>query len=262
MAATHEEVGLGRPTGGGSNRRRGADGARDVPLIQLQGVHKVYPGGRVALQEVSLSVEEGEFVFLVGPTGAGKSTLLRLLYREELPTRGRVVVGEWEVHRMRPRAVPLLRRQLGVVFQDFKLLPDRTVFENVAFALRAVGTPPEWVPGRVRAALETVGLLDRAHAFPRQLSGGEQQRVSIARALANHPRILLADEPTGNLDPDTSWDIVQLLSRINLRGTTVIMTTHNKTVVDILRRRVVELQDGRVVRDEVQGRYAKPRAAP
>lgn len=233
-----------------------------MPLIQLEGVHKVYPGGRVALRDVSLSVEEGEFVFLVGPTGAGKSTLLRLLYRDELPTRGRVRVAEWEVQKLRPGAVPLLRRQLGVVFQDFKLLPDRTVYENVAFALRAVGTPPEWIPARVRAALETVGLSERAHAFPRQLSGGEQQRASIARALANGPRILLADEPTGNLDPDTSWDIVKLLSRINLRGTTVIMTTHNKTVVDILRRRVVELQDGRVVRDEVQGRYARPRAAP
>ncbi len=232
-----------------------------MPLIELAGVHKVYPGGRVALQDVSLSVEEGEFVFLVGPTGAGKSTLLRLLYRDEVPTRGRVHVAGWEVHRMRPGQVPLLRRQLGVVFQDFKLLPDRTVYENVAFALRAVGTPPEWIPGRVRAALELVGLENRADAFPRQLSGGEQQRASIARALANRPRLLLADEPTGNLDPDTSWEIVTLLSRINLRGTTVVMTTHNKTVVDILRRRVVELQDGRVVRDEVWGRYARPRAA-
>jgi cell division transport system ATP-binding protein len=233
-----------------------------VPLIELEGVSKVYPGGRVALHDVSLSVEEGEFVFLVGPTGAGKSTLLRLLYREELPTRGRVRVAGWEVHRLKPRAVPLLRRQLGVVFQDFKLLNDRTVYENVAFALRVVGTPPEWVPGQVRAALELVGLVDRQDAFPRQLSGGEQQRVSIARALANRPRILLADEPTGNLDPETSWEIVKLLSRINLRGTTVLMTTHNKTVVDILRRRVVEVQDGRVVRDEVQGRYARPRAVP
>ncbi len=233
-----------------------------MPLIELEGVFKVYPGGRVALHDVSLSVEEGEFVFLVGPTGAGKSTLLRLLYREELPTRGRVRVAGWEVHRLKARAVPLLRREVGVVFQDFKLLSDRTVYENVAFALRAVGTPPEWVPGRVRAALELVGLVDRQDAFPRQLSGGEQQRVSIARALANRPRILLADEPTGNLDPETSWEIVKLLSRINLRGTTVLMTTHNKTVVDILRRRVVELQDGRVVRDEVQGRYARPRAVP
>ncbi len=233
-----------------------------MPLIELEGVFKVYPGGRVALHDVSLSVEEGEFVFLVGPTGAGKSTLLRLLYREELPTRGRVRVAGWEVHRLKPRGVPLLRREVGVVFQDFKLLSDRTVYENVAFALRAVGTPPEWVPGRVRAALELVGLVDRQDAFPRQLSGGEQQRVSIARALANRPRILLADEPTGNLDPETSWEIVKLLSRINLRGTTVLMTTHNKTVVDILRRRVVELQDGRVVRDEVQGRYARPRAVP
>ncbi len=233
-----------------------------MPLIELEGVWKLYPGGRVALCDVSLSVEEGEFVFVVGPTGAGKSTLLRLLYRDETPSRGRVQVAGWDVGRMKPSRVPLLRRQLGVVFQDFKLLADRTVYENVAFALRAVGTPPEWVPGRVRAALELVGLRDRADAFPAQLSGGEQQRVSIARALANSPRVLLADEPTGNLDPDTSWEIVQLLSRINLRGTTVVMTTHNKTVVDILRRRVVELHEGRVVRDEVQGRYAKPGTLP
>ncbi|MCL6499597.1 MAG: cell division ATP-binding protein FtsE [Firmicutes bacterium] len=228
----------------------------------MEGVYKVYPGGRVALRDVSLSVDEGEFVFLVGPTGAGKSTLLRLLYRDELPTRGRVRVAGWDVHRLRPGQVPFLRRHLGVVFQDFKLLADRTVYENVAFALRAVGTPPAWIPARVRAALELVGLWERADAFPRQLSGGEQQRASIARALANQPRILLADEPTGNLDPDTSWDIVKLLSRINLRGTTVVMTTHNKTVVDILRRRVVELQEGQVVLDEVWGRYAKPRAVP
>lgn len=233
-----------------------------MALIELEGVSKVYPNGRVALQEVSLSIQEGEFVFVVGPTGTGKSTLLRLLYRDEVPTRGRVRVAGFEVHRLRPGAVPYLRRQLGVVFQDFKLLPNRTVFENVAFALRAVGTPPEWVTARVRASLEQVGLVDRLDAFPHELSGGEQQRVSIARALANGPRILLADEPTGNLDPDTSWEIVKLLSRINLRGTTVVMTTHNRTVVDVLRRRVVEMSEGRIVRDEVRGRYAKPGALP
>lgn len=233
-----------------------------MALIELDGVTKVYPNGRVALRDVSLSIEEGEFVFVVGPTGTGKSTLLRLLYRDEAPTRGRVHVAGFEVHRLRPGAVPRLRRELGVVFQDFKLLPNRTVFENVAFALWAVGTPAEWVPGRVRASLELVGLADRADAFPHELSGGEQQRVSIARALANGPRILLADEPTGNLDPDTSWEIVKLLSRINLRGTTVVMTTHNKTVVDVLRQRVVEMNDGRVVRDEVRGRYARPGALP
>ncbi len=231
-----------------------------MALIELEGVSKVYPNGRVALRDLCLSIEEGEFVFVVGPTGTGKSTLLRLLYREEVPTRGRVHVAGFEVHRLRSSAVPHLRRQLGVVFQDFKLLPDRTVYENVAFALRAVGTPPEWVRGRVLESLERVGLADRAEAFPHELSGGEQQRVSIARAIANRPRILLADEPTGNLDPDTSWEIVTLLSRINLRGTTVVMATHNRTVVDVLRRRVVEMNDGRIVRDEVQGRYAKPSA--
>ncbi|MDR5683134.1 MAG: cell division ATP-binding protein FtsE [Armatimonadota bacterium] len=228
-------------------------------MITLDAVTKVFPNGIAALQDVSLSVEEGEFVFVVGPTGTGKSTLLRLLYREEVPTRGAIHVAGFAVHALHPAAIPRLRRAMGVVFQDFKLLPGRTVFENVAFALRVTGTPPDWIPGRVRAALELVGLVDRADAFPHQLSGGEQQRVSIARAIVNHPPLLLCDEPTGNLDPDTSWEIVKLLSRINLRGTTVVMTTHNKTIVDILRRRVVEMHGGRIVRDEAQGRYASGR---
>lgn len=232
-----------------------------MPIIALDAVSKVFPNGVAALQEVSLSVDEGEFVFVVGPTGAGKSTLLRLLYREEVPTRGAIHVAGFALQRMRGAAVPYLRRVMGVVFQDFKLLPGRSVFENVAFALRVTGTPPEWIPGRARQALELVGLAERADALSDQLSGGEQQRVSIARAIVNQPRLLLCDEPTGNLDPDTSWEIVKLLSRINLRGTTVVMTTHNKTIVDILGRRVVEMHAGQVVRDEAQGRYARPRPA-
>jgi len=225
-------------------------------MVQLQDVTKSYPNGVVALRGISLRVEPGEFVFVVGPTGTGKSTLLKLLYRAEVPTRGRVFVGNRDVTRLPAGAVAGLRRSLGVVFQDFKLLPGRTVFENVAFALRVIGTPREAIRPRVQRALDLVGLADRAHHVPGHLSGGEQQRVSIARAIVNNPSLLLADEPTGNLDPNSSWEIMQVLSRVNLRGTTVIMTTHNKTVVDILRRRVVQLADGQIVRDQVRGLYA------
>lgn len=225
-------------------------------MVQLQDVTKSYPNGVVALRDVSLRVEPGEFIFIVGPTGTGKSTLLKLLYRAEIPTRGRVFVGSRDITRLSAGAVAGLRRSLGVVFQDFKLLPGRTVFENVAFALRVIGTPREAIRLRVHRALDLVGLADRAHHLPAHLSGGEQQRVSIARAIVNNPPLLLADEPTGNLDPNSSWEIMQVLSRVNLRGTTVIMTTHNKTVVDILRRRVVQLAAGEIVRDQVRGLYA------
>jgi cell division transport system ATP-binding protein len=225
-------------------------------MIRLQGVTKRHPNGLTALADVSLSVAEGEFVFLIGPTGAGKSTLLRLLYRAETPTSGRVFVGGRDITRLSLRAAPALRRQLGVVFQDFKLLPRKTVFENVGFALQVTGTPPDEIRPRTLAALELVGLAGRAEALPWQLSGGEQQRVSIARALVRRPPLLLADEPTGNLDPRSSWEIIQLLSRINLRGTTVLVATHNKLVVDILRKRVIELAGGQLVRDEDYGLYA------
>jgi len=225
-------------------------------MIRLQDVTKQYPNGLVALRDISLSVDEGEFAFLIGPTGAGKSTLLRLLYRAEVPSRGRVFVGGRDITHLPPGQVPPLRRSMGVVFQDFKLLPRRTAYENVAFALLVTGTPPEEIRPRTRQALEIVGLDGRADALPWQLSGGEQQRVSIARALVHRPALLLADEPTGNLDPRTSWEIIQLLSRINLRGTTVLVATHNRTVVDILRQRVIELAGGRIVRDEDYGLYA------
>jgi len=225
-------------------------------MIELESVSKRYATGIQALNDVTLSVEDGEFVFVVGPTGTGKSTLLRLLYAEELPTSGVVRVHGRPVDARHDHDVSALRRSLGVVFQDFKLLPDRTVFDNVAFALRVIGSPPEWIPAQVRQALEQVGLADCERALPRQLSGGQQQKVSIARAIVNRPRIVLADEPTGNLDPDTSWDIMKVLSRINLHGTTLIVTTHNKTIVDVLRRRVVELAGGKIVRDERRGRYA------
>ncbi len=225
-------------------------------MIRLQGVVKRYPNGLLALNDVSLSVAEGEFVFLIGPTGAGKSTLLRLLYRAEVPTRGRITVAGIDVTRLPARQIPALRRSMGVVFQDFKLLPRKTAYENVAFALQVTGTPPEEIRPRALQALEVVGLADRAEALPWQLSGGEQQRVSIARAIVHRPPLLLADEPTGNLDPRTSWEIIQLLSRINLHGTTVLVATHNRLVVDILRKRVIELAGGAVVRDEDYGLYA------
>ncbi len=225
-------------------------------MIRLQGVTKRYPNGLLALTDVSLSIAAGEFVFLVGPTGAGKSTLLRLLYRAEVPSRGKVSVAGRDVSRLAVRQVPALRRSMGIVFQDFKLLPRKTAYENVAFALQVTGTPPEEIRPRAVQALEVVGLADRADALPWQLSGGEQQRMSIARAIVHQPPLLLADEPTGNLDPRTSWEIVQLLSRINLRGTTVLVATHNKLIVDILRQRVVELAAGTVVRDEAYGLYA------
>ncbi len=225
-------------------------------MIRLQGVTKRYPNGLLALTDVSLSIAAGEFVFLVGPTGAGKSTLLRLLYRAEVASRGKVSVAGRDVSRLAVRQVPALRRSMGIVFQDFKLLPRKTAYENVAFALQVTGTPPEEIRPRAVQALEVVGLADRADALPWQLSGGEQQRMSIARAIVHRPPLLLADEPTGNLDPRTSWEIVQLLSRINLRGTTVLVATHNKLIVDILRQRVVELAAGTVVRDEAYGLYA------
>ncbi|MDQ7850129.1 MAG: cell division ATP-binding protein FtsE [Armatimonadota bacterium] len=225
-------------------------------MIRLQGVVKRYPNGLLALNDISLSVAEGEFVFLIGPTGAGKSTLLRLLYRAEVPTRGRITVGGRDVTSLPARQVPALRRSMGIVFQDFKLLPRKTAYENVAFALQVTSTPPEEIRPRAMQALEVVGLADRAGALPWQLSGGEQQRVSIARAIVHRPPLLLADEPTGNLDPRTSWEIIQLLSRINLRGTTVLVATHNRLVVDILRKRVIELAGGSLVRDEDYGLYA------
>ncbi|MCL6451786.1 MAG: cell division ATP-binding protein FtsE [Acetobacteraceae bacterium] len=222
----------------------------------MYGVSKVYPGQVVALDDINLRIRGGEFVFLVGPSGAGKSTFVRLVYGEERPTRGLVLVDGRNVGRLRPREIPYLRRRLGVVFQDFKLLNDRTVFENVAFALRVTGASGREIRRRVPAVLSLVGLEDRARARPLELSGGEQQRVSLARAIVTGPSAVLADEPTGNLDPDTSWDIVNLLLRINRAGTTVVMATHAKAIVDRLRMRVVAIENGRIIRDEPRGSYS------
>lgn len=222
-------------------------------MLELRGVGKVYPNGKVALHDVDLSLREGEFVFLVGPSGAGKSTLLRLLFRDELPTTGGVILDGRDLARVPRRKVPELRRKIGIIFQDCKLLPTRSVRENVAFALEVTGTPRGRIRPAVDRALAVVGLRGQADQLPTTLSGGEQQRTAIARALVHEPRLIIADEPTGNLDPLISWEIIQLLLRINELGVTVLMATHNASVVTALRRRVVALEEGRVVRDEVGG---------
>ena len=225
-------------------------------MIRLDDVSKRYPNGTAALHDVDLSIKAGEFIFLVGSSGAGKSTLIRLLIREELPTTGRVVVDGNDVAKLRHGQVPLLRRTVGVVFQDFKLLPTKTVSENVAFALLVTGHEGHEVKEETERALALVGLTDRRGHFPRELSGGEQQRVAIARSLVNRPKILIADEPTGNLDPVTSWEIIKLLTRVNELGTTMVMATHNAEIVNALRRRVIHLDHGAVVRDQREGLYA------
>lgn len=223
-------------------------------MIRLQNVYKEY-AGRPALNDVDLEIKLGEFAFLVGPSGAGKSTLMRLLYREELPTRGNVLIGGVNLTRLAPRQVPLLRRRLGIVFQDYKLLPRQTVFDNVAYILRALGVDESDVKRRVASALCVVNLEEKEQAFPDELSGGEQQRVGIARAIVNGPPVLLADEPTGNLDPQTSLEIVQLLERISERGTTVLISTHDHFIVNSLRRRVISLKNGQIVADVDSGVY-------
>jgi cell division transport system ATP-binding protein len=224
-------------------------------MIDFQDISVVYPNGVRALDGIGLSIEKGEFAFIVGTTGSGKSTLLKLIYREELPTQGRVLVMGDDVVDMRPAAVPYLRRKIGIVFQDFRLLPQKTVWENLAFALRVIGAPSREIIRRIPEILELVSLTHRCDAFPHQLSGGEQQRASIARALVNNPPLLVADEPTGNLDPDTSWDIMQLISRINIRGATVLVATHDREIVNKMRKRVVVLDRGQIVRDEQKGSY-------
>lgn len=224
-------------------------------MIDFRNVSLSYSNGINALRDVNLRVEKGEFVFIVGPTGTGKSSLLKLVYREEKPTEGQVLVGGERVDLIPDAQVWRLRRKVGVVFQDFRLLPDRTVWENVAFALRVTGASGRKVRRRIPEFLDLVGLMHRADSYPGQLSGGEQQRTAIARALAYDAPVLLADEPTGNLDPDTSWEIMQLLDRINLRGATVVVATHDSRVVDRMRKRVVGMSDGKIVRDEQKGKY-------
>jgi cell division transport system ATP-binding protein len=225
-------------------------------VIRLEKVSKHYRGGVTALRKADVFIERGEFVFLVGPSGSGKSTFLRLLNKEETPDEGKISVAGKDIGALSSWKVPYLRRNIGCVFQDFKLLPSRSVYENVAFALEVIGRPRHVIHTQVPAILELVGLAKKRDNLPHELSGGEQQRVSIARAFVNRPLILLADEPTGNLDPTTSVGIMRLLDRINRTGTTVIMATHDATVVDNMRRRVIELDRGAVVRDEAQAMYA------
>jgi len=229
-------------------------------VIRLDGVSKIYPAGaRPALDNVSVDIDKGEFVFLIGASGSGKSTVLRLLLREELPSKGVVMVDSRNVGKMPNRKVPDLRRKIGCVFQDFRLLPKKNVFENVAFALEVINKSPKAIRRTVPEVLELVGLTGKAQRMPGELSGGEQQRVAIARAFVNRPPILLADEPTGNLDPTTSLGIMKLLDRINRTGTTIVMATHDDEIVDQMRKRVIELSDGRLVRDQSRGVYGSER---
>jgi cell division transport system ATP-binding protein len=224
-------------------------------MIVFEGVTKVYEPGVVALSEVTFLIEKGEFVFVVGASGSGKSTLVRLLLKELEPTQGKITVGGRDLGRLKRSKIPMLRRNVGCVFQDFKLLPNRTAAENVGYALKVQGESRNSIRRKVPEVLTLVGLPDKMNSFPDQLSGGEQQRVSIARAVVNHPPLLVCDEPTGNLDPDTSVGIMQLLYRINRSGTTILMVTHDREMVDKMRRRVIALEDGRLARDERRGGY-------
>ena len=224
-------------------------------MITLENVSKAYSTGAPALNNVSLKIEAGEFVFVVGDSGSGKSTLIKLLLRELLPTSGKIMVNDIDVASLRHKQIPKYRRKLGVVFQDFRLLKDRNVYENVAFAQRIVQTPSKEIKKNVPSILSTVGLAGKAKPYPNELSGGEQQRVALARALVNNPPILLADEPTGNLDPKNSWEIMKLLEEINERGTTVLVVTHNREIVNAMKKRVITMNKGVIVNDEKEGTY-------
>jgi cell division transport system ATP-binding protein len=225
------------------------------PIVELRDATVVYPGGQVALERVSFGIQRGEFAFVVGPTGCGKSTLIRTLIGEVKPASGEVLIAGHDINRLPKRRIPHLRRRIGTVFQDFKLLPNRTVYDNVAYTLKVTGAGRSVIRRQVPEILRLVGLQTKVHSYPDELSGGEQQRVSIARAFVNHPPLLLADEPTGNLDPETSIGIMQLLYRINRTGTTVMVVTHDREMVDKMRRRVLALDEGRLVRDQAGATY-------
>ena len=224
-------------------------------MLIMNDVSKVYPGGSVALQDVNVHIEPGEFVFVVGPSGAGKSTFIKMLFREVLPTTGSIFVNGMDILALSPKEIPFMRRQLGIIFQDYRLLPDRTVFENVAFAMQVIEAPHRKIRRQVNSVLDLVGLRHRSNAYPNELSGGEQQRIAIARAIVNDPVFVIADEPTGNLDPETSWDIMEIFKEINSAGTTIVMATHDKDVVDAMGKRVIAIEQGRIVRDEKEGAY-------
>lgn len=225
-------------------------------MIHLENVNKTYETGSKAVRDLNLHIEAGEFVFIVGNSGSGKSTLIKLLLKEVEPTSGSIVVDGLDITKMKRRKVPMYRRNIGVVFQDFRLLRDRNIYDNVAFAQRVIAAPGREIKRRVPEILNMVGLAGKYKSYPRQLSGGEQQRVAIARALVNKPAILLADEPTGNLDPKNSWEIMNLLDRVNEQGTTVVVVTHNREIVDQMKKRVIAMKSGRIVSDEEEGVYA------
>ena len=226
-----------------------------MELIRIDNVQKTYKNGVVALYDFNLSIKKGEFVFIIGASGSGKSTLIKMLYREEKPDKGSILIGGINVAKLKNRKVYILRRKIGVVFQDFKLLPKLTVFENVAFALELFGYDKVQIQKRVLEVLDLVGLKNKVRQYPTQLSGGEQQRVVIARAIANNPKLLICDEPTGNLDPDTSMEIMKVLENINNLGTTIIMATHDREIVDKMKKRVIQIDKGVIVRDSKKGGY-------
>ncbi len=226
-------------------------------MIRFENIYKKYDNGVVALDGIDLNIKKGEFIFIVGASGAGKSTLLKLLTREELPTRGNVFFENTNITKLSRRQVPFYRRKLGVVFQDFKLLNNKTVFENVAYALEIIGTNRNEIKRRVPIVLSLVNLNDRANSYPTELSGGESQRVAIARAVVNNPKLLMADEPTGNLDIDTAFEIMEILENINKKGTTILMATHAKNIVDQYNKRVINIKNGQIIRDEIGGYYSE-----
>lgn len=224
-------------------------------MITLSNVSKTYSTGAVAMDDISVTIEKGEFVFIVGPSGAGKSTFMKMLLLEESPDKGDLIVNEHNLRELPKKKIPYLRRSMGVIFQDYRLLPDKTVYENVAFAMRVVEASRREMKQNIEKVLGLVGLKHKAKSFPAQLSGGEQQRVAIARAIVNNPVIVIADEPTGNLDPENSWEIMNIFDQINKSGTTIVMATHDKTIVDSMRRRVIALEKGKIIRDEAKGGY-------
>lgn len=224
-------------------------------MLDLENVSKIYPGGNVALRNISIHIDPGEFVFIVGPSGAGKSTFIKMLFREVLPSAGSIRINDVDILNLQPKEIPYMRRQLGIIFQDYRLLPDRTVYDNVAFAMQVIEVPYRQIKRRVMNVLDLVGLRRRAYAHPNELSGGEQQRIAIARAIVNSPALVIADEPTGNLDPETSREIMEIFQEINNSGTTIIMATHDKQIVDSMSKRVIAIENGEIVRDELNGVY-------
>ncbi|PQD96255.1 cell division ATP-binding protein FtsE [Pradoshia eiseniae] len=224
-------------------------------MIEMKNVQKTYPNGVSAVKGLNVKIQSGEFVYVVGPSGAGKSTFIKMMYREEKPTSGTITINGRDIANIKDRKVPLLRRDIGVIFQDFKLLNNLTVFENIAFALEVTEEKPQAIKKKVMEVLELVGLKHKVRMFPNELSGGEQQRVAIARSIVRSPKLVIADEPTGNLDPDTSWEIMKIFEEINSLGTTVIMATHNKDIVNTLQHRVIAIEGGLIVRDEQKGEY-------